>query len=89
MHQPSNSTTALIHVFIRISLTGVLPRRQFCLAVGAVCTSARENLATQVIARLKALGVVSVKSIAGASAAFKIPLPKGLRLWFEVDLGNC
>lgn len=42
--------------------------------------SAPEVLVTQVIARLKALGAVSVQSMAGTPETVKFPLPKGLRL---------
>jgi 4-hydroxy-3-methylbut-2-enyl diphosphate reductase len=42
--------------------------------------SAPEILVQQVIARLKALGAVSVQTLSGTPETIKFPLPKGLRL---------
>ena len=41
--------------------------------------SAPEILVTQVLARLKALGAVSVQRMPGDPESVKFPLPKGLR----------
>jgi 4-hydroxy-3-methylbut-2-enyl diphosphate reductase len=51
-------------------------RARVGLTAGA---SAPEILVMQVIERLKALGAVSVQSMAGAPETVKFPLPKGLR----------
>jgi 4-hydroxy-3-methylbut-2-enyl diphosphate reductase len=52
-----------------------------CQRVGLTAgASAPEILVTQVIARLKALGAVSVQRMAGDAESVKFPLPKGLRL---------
>ena len=52
-----------------------------CQRVGLTAgASAPEILVTQVIARLKALGAVSVQRMPGDPESVKFPLPKGLRL---------
>lgn len=51
--------------------------RSVGLTAGA---SAPEILVRQVIDRIKALGAVSVRSMAGIEEAIKFPLPKGLRI---------
>jgi len=52
-----------------------------CQRVGLTAgASAPEVLVTQVIERLKALGAVSVRRLAGDPESVKFPLPKGLRL---------
>ena len=52
-------------------------RRRVGLTAGA---SAPEVLVQQVAARLKALGALSVRKLAGIEETVKFPLPKGLRL---------
>ena len=52
-------------------------RQRVGLTAGA---SAPEVLVQQVAGRLKALGVVSVRKLAGIEETVKFPLPKGLRL---------
>jgi 4-hydroxy-3-methylbut-2-enyl diphosphate reductase len=52
-------------------------RRRVGLTAGA---SAPELLVQQVVARLKALGAVSVRKLAGIEETVKFPLPKGLRM---------
>ncbi|MCI4441182.1 4-hydroxy-3-methylbut-2-enyl diphosphate reductase [Tibeticola sediminis] len=52
-------------------------RTRVGLTAGA---SAPDVLVQEVVARLKALGAVSVRSLAGAEETVKFPLPKGLRL---------
>ncbi len=47
--------------------------------------SAPDVLVQAVIARLKALGAVSVRSLQGIEETVKFPLPKGLRLDTELD----
>jgi 4-hydroxy-3-methylbut-2-enyl diphosphate reductase len=52
-----------------------------CQRVGLTAgASAPEILVTQVIARLKALGAVSVQRMPGEPESVKFPLPRGLRL---------
>jgi len=52
-----------------------------CQRVGLTAgASAPEVLVDQVVARIKALGAVSVQTMAGEPEAVKFPLPKGLRL---------
>ncbi|MBK9444521.1 MAG: 4-hydroxy-3-methylbut-2-enyl diphosphate reductase [Comamonadaceae bacterium] len=52
-----------------------------CSRVGLTAgASAPEILVTQVIARIKALGAVSVQSMAGLPETVKFPLPTGLRM---------
>ncbi|MDI1244271.1 MAG: 4-hydroxy-3-methylbut-2-enyl diphosphate reductase [Rhodoferax sp.] len=52
-----------------------------CSRVGLTAgASAPEILVTQVIARLKAMGAVSVQRMPGDPESVKFPLPKGLRL---------
>ncbi|MFZ3159955.1 MAG: 4-hydroxy-3-methylbut-2-enyl diphosphate reductase, partial [Rhodoferax sp.] len=52
-----------------------------CQRVGLTAgASAPEILVTQVIARLKAMGAVSVQRMPGDPESVKFPLPKGLRL---------
>ncbi|MFZ4624063.1 MAG: 4-hydroxy-3-methylbut-2-enyl diphosphate reductase [Rhodoferax sp.] len=52
-----------------------------CQRVGLTAgASAPEILVTQVIDRIKALGAVSVQTMAGLPEAVKFPLPRGLRL---------
>ncbi|MGB4584881.1 MAG: 4-hydroxy-3-methylbut-2-enyl diphosphate reductase [Rhodoferax sp.] len=54
---------------------------QGCQRVGLTAgASAPEILVTQVIARLKAMGAVSVQRMPGDPESVKFPLPKGLRL---------
>jgi len=51
-----------------------------CQRVGLTAgASAPEVLVDQVVARIKALGAVSVRTMAGEPEAVKFPLPKGLR----------
>jgi len=52
-------------------------RQRVGLTAGA---SAPEVLVRQVIDRIKALGAVSVRTMAGMEETIKFPLPKGLRL---------
>jgi 4-hydroxy-3-methylbut-2-enyl diphosphate reductase len=52
-------------------------RRRVGLTAGA---SAPEILVNQVLARIKALGVVSVRKMNGMEETVKFPLPKGLKL---------
>jgi 4-hydroxy-3-methylbut-2-enyl diphosphate reductase len=52
-------------------------RQRVGLTAGA---SAPEILVRQVIDRIKALGAVSVRKMAGIEETVKFPLPKGLRL---------
>ena len=47
--------------------------------------SAPEVLVTQVVARLKALGAVSVQTMPGTPETVKFPLPKGLRIGLATD----
>jgi 4-hydroxy-3-methylbut-2-enyl diphosphate reductase len=54
-------------------LTG---KRTIGLTAGA---SAPDILVQQVIARLRELGAVSVRTLAGIQETVKFPLPKGLR----------
>ncbi len=57
-----------------------------CTRVGLTAgASAPEILVTQVIERIKALGAVSVRTMAGSPETVKFPLPKGLRPWAEED----
>ncbi len=52
-----------------------------CSRIGLTAgASAPEILVTQVIARLKALGAVSVQRLPGDPESIKFPLPKGLRM---------
>jgi len=52
-----------------------------CQRVGLTAgASAPEVLVDQVVARIKALGAVSVQTLAGEPEAVKFPLPKGLRV---------
>ena len=48
--------------------------------------SAPDILVRQVIDRIKALGAVSVRKMAGTPETVKFPLPKGLRLNDAEDL---
>ncbi|KAB7628083.1 4-hydroxy-3-methylbut-2-enyl diphosphate reductase [Verminephrobacter eiseniae] len=50
--------------------------------------SAPEILVRQVIDRIKALGAVSVRSMAGIEETTKFPLPKGLRMAAATDLST-
>jgi 4-hydroxy-3-methylbut-2-enyl diphosphate reductase len=52
-------------------------RSRVGLTAGA---SAPEILVQQVIDRIKALGAVSVRSMAGIEETIKFPLPKGLKI---------
>jgi len=55
-----------------------------CQRVGLTAgASAPEVLVDQVVARIKALGAVSVQTLAGEPEAVKFPLPKGLRVTDE------
>ena len=58
-------------------------RQRVGLTAGA---SAPEILVRQVIDRIKALGAVSVRKMAGIEETVKFPLPKGLRLGQTPDL---
>ncbi|MCW5221777.1 4-hydroxy-3-methylbut-2-enyl diphosphate reductase [Verminephrobacter aporrectodeae subsp. tuberculatae] len=49
--------------------------------------SAPEILVQEVIGRIKALGAVSVRSMAGIQESLKFPLPKGLKTDVVTDLG--
>ncbi|MCW5258087.1 4-hydroxy-3-methylbut-2-enyl diphosphate reductase [Verminephrobacter aporrectodeae subsp. tuberculatae] len=49
--------------------------------------SAPEILVQEVIGRIKALGAVSVRSMAGIQESLKFPLPKGLKMDAATDLG--
>jgi 4-hydroxy-3-methylbut-2-enyl diphosphate reductase len=51
-------------------------KRTIGLTAGA---SAPDILVQQVIARLRELGAVSVRTLAGIQETIKFPLPKGLR----------
>jgi len=51
-----------------------------CTRVGLTAgASAPEVLVNQVVERIKALGAVSVQTMAGEPETVKFPLPKGLR----------
>ena len=57
-----------------------------CNRVGLTAgASAPEVLVTQVVARLKALGAVSVQTLPGTPETVKFPLPKGLRMGTTSD----
>jgi len=59
-----------------------------CRRVGLTAgASAPEVLVTQVVARLKALGAVSVQTMPGTTETVKFPLPKGLRPVNDADDG--
>ena len=57
-------------------------RSRIGLTAGA---SAPEILVQAVIARIKAMGAVSVQSMSAEPETIKFPLPKGLRPWSEED----
>ncbi len=60
-----------------------------CSRVGLTAgASAPEVLVTQVVARLKALGAVSVQTMPGTPETVKFPLPKGLRIGMADELDN-